>query len=46
MPKASLEQIKELRERTGISIIECQKALNEANGDTEKARARGSSRTH
>ena len=39
MPKASLQQIKELRERTGISIIECQKALQEADGDTEKARA-------
>lgn len=38
MPKASLQQIKELRERTGISIIECQKALQEADGDTEKAR--------
>ncbi|MCH8986704.1 translation elongation factor Ts [Patescibacteria group bacterium] len=38
MPKASLQQIKELRERTGISIIECQKALEEADGDTEKAR--------
>ena len=37
MPKASLQQIKELRERTGISIIECQKALEEADGDTEKA---------
>lgn len=38
MPKASLQQIKELRERTGISIIECQKALLQADGDTEKAR--------
>lgn len=38
MPKVSLQQIKELRERTGISIIECQKALDQADGDTDKAR--------
>ncbi len=29
--------VKELRERTGISIIECKKALEETNGDLEKA---------
>lgn len=33
------EQIKELRERTGISIGECKKALEEAGGDMDKALA-------
>ncbi len=31
------EQIKELRELTGISIMQCKKALEETNGDKEKA---------
>ncbi|MFZ2303456.1 MAG: elongation factor Ts [Minisyncoccia bacterium] len=31
------EQIKELRELTGISVMQCKKALEEANGDKEKA---------
>ncbi|MDP6388076.1 MAG: elongation factor Ts [Candidatus Pacebacteria bacterium] len=31
------QQIKELRERTGISIIQCKKALEEAQGDSQKA---------
>ncbi len=31
------EQIKELRDRTGISIMQCRKALEEAGGDMEKA---------
>ena len=30
-------QVKELRERTGIGMMECKKALNEANGDMELA---------
>lgn len=29
--------IKELRERTGISVMQCKKALEEAGGDMEKA---------
>lgn len=33
----STEQIKELRDRTGISIMECKKALEESGGDIEKA---------
>lgn len=33
----SAELIKELRERTGISIMECKKALEESGGDIEKA---------
>lgn len=31
------EQIKELRELTGISVMQCKKALEEAEGDKEKA---------
>ncbi|OHB10190.1 MAG: hypothetical protein A3H60_02790 [Candidatus Zambryskibacteria bacterium RIFCSPLOWO2_02_FULL_44_12b] len=31
------EQIKELREETGLSIMQCQKALEEAGGDKTKA---------
>ena len=31
-------QIKELRDETGISVMQCKKALEEAGGDTEKAR--------
>lgn len=33
----SAEQIKELRDRTGISIGECKKALEAAGGDLDKA---------
>jgi elongation factor Ts len=29
--------VKELRERTGIGMMECKKALEEANGDADKA---------
>ena len=31
------EQVKELRDKTGISIMQCKKALEEAEGDMEKA---------
>jgi elongation factor Ts len=31
------EQIKELRDRTGVSVMQCKKALEEAGGDMEKA---------
>lgn len=31
------EQIKELRERTGISIAQCKKALEDSGGDMDKA---------
>ncbi len=34
----SLDQVKELRTETGISIAECKKALEESAGDIEKAR--------
>jgi elongation factor Ts len=33
----SIEQVKELRDRTGVSIMQCKKALEEAGGDMEKA---------
>jgi elongation factor Ts len=31
------EQIKELRDKTGVSVMQCRKALEEAKGDVEKA---------
>ena len=33
----TVEEIKALREETGLSIMQCQKALEEAQGDKEKA---------
>lgn len=33
----SMDKIKELREKTGISIMQCRKALEDAKGDMEKA---------
>ncbi len=30
-------QIKDLRDKTGVSVMQCKKALEEAGGDTEKA---------
>jgi len=35
---ANIDQIKKLREQTGVSVIECQKALDETKGDIEKAK--------
>lgn len=32
-----MEQIKALRDKTGISVMQCKKALEEAGGDEEKA---------
>jgi elongation factor Ts len=32
------DQVKELRDRTGVSVMQCKKALEEAGGDMEKAR--------
>lgn len=34
----TIDQIKQLREETGISIAECKKALEEAKGDLEQAK--------
>ena len=33
----STEQLKQLRESTGISMMQCKKALEDANGDIDKA---------
>ncbi len=33
----STETVKQLRDRTGISVMQCRKALEEAEGDIEKA---------
>lgn len=34
---ATTDSVKELREKTGVSIMQCKKALDEAGGDMEKA---------
>ena len=34
---STLTQVKELRERTGAGVVDCQKALAESSGDVEKA---------
>lgn len=33
----SAQQVKELRDRTGAGMMDCKKALEEANGDMELA---------
>lgn len=37
MTTISADMVKELREKTGAGMMECKKALTEANGDFEKA---------
>lgn len=37
MSTVTLEMIQQLRERTGAGLMDCKKALQEANGDIEKA---------
>jgi elongation factor Ts len=37
MMEITAEQVRELRERTGIGMMECKRALEEAGGDAEKA---------
>lgn len=37
MANISMDIIKELRERTGIGIMDCKKSLQETNGDMDKA---------
>ena len=32
-----MDQVKELREKTGISVMQCRKALEQAEGDMDKA---------
>lgn len=34
----SIDQVKQLRQETGVSVTDCQKALTETKGDVEKAR--------
>src|SRR3989344_7071728 len=33
----TMEQIKELRDKTGVSVMQCKKALEESGGDMDKA---------
>jgi elongation factor Ts len=35
---ANIEEIKKLREETGVSMMECKKALEKSGGDVEKAK--------
>ena len=37
MASITASMVKELRERTGLGMMDCKKALSEANGDMEKA---------
>jgi elongation factor Ts len=37
MAEITTELVKQLRDRTGISVMQCRKALEEAGGDMEKA---------
>lgn len=34
----TIDQVKQLRKETGVSVIDCKKALKEADGDIERAR--------
>lgn len=38
MSTINIDQIKDLRDESGVSIMQCRKALEEAEGDMEKAR--------
>lgn len=38
MSEITLEMVKDLREQTAVSIMQCKKALEEADGDLEKAK--------
>lgn len=38
MTEITLEMVKELREQTAVSIMQCKKALEDAGGDLEKAK--------
>ena len=37
MSNISASQVKELREKTGLGLMDCKKALEESNGDLESA---------
>ena len=34
----TMDEVKKLRDETGVSIMQCKKALEEAGGDMEKAK--------
>ena len=38
MTEITLEKVKALRDQTAVSIMQCKKALVEADGDLEKAK--------
>jgi elongation factor Ts len=38
MSSVSMDDVKKLRDETGVSIMQCKKALEEAGGDIEKAK--------
>jgi elongation factor Ts len=38
MASVSMDVVKQLRDETGISVLQCKKALEEAEGDVEKAK--------
>ena len=38
MTTVTMEEVKKLRDLTGVSIMQCKKALEEAGGDIEKAK--------
>ncbi|NLK09112.1 MAG: translation elongation factor Ts, partial [Firmicutes bacterium] len=37
MPEVTTAMVRELRQRTSAGILDCKKALNETNGDMDKA---------
>lgn len=37
MAKITMELIQQLRDRTGVGMMDCKNALNESGGDLEKA---------
>jgi elongation factor Ts len=37
MSNISADAVKELREKTGVGLMDCKRALAESNGDPEKA---------
>jgi len=37
MSNISVGSVKELRQRTGLGMMDCKKALDETNGDLDKA---------
>ena len=37
MSKIDLKLVQDLRNRTGVGMMDCRKALEESNGDIEKA---------